>query len=100
MNSGILLAWAVGIGLVTWRGIKAAHKPVPPGQYLAASGVYVLLALLASYEPAERVAVLLAWGFDLAVLLQVLPEQAAGPRTQPAARTQGGGTRTTTPEVT
>lgn len=91
MNRAILLAWAVGIGLITWRSVKQNHKPVPPGQYLAASGVYVLLALLAAYEPAEHVANLLAWGFDLAVLFQVLPEQAAGPG--PAPRSAATKTR-------
>jgi len=83
MNRAILLAWAFGLGLVTWRGIRQSHKPVPPGQYLAASGVFVMLSLLAAYEPAERVAALLAWGFDLAVLFQVLPGQVAGPPAPP-----------------
>ncbi len=82
MNRAILLAWAAGIGLITWRGIKQSHKPVPPGQYLAASGVYVMLALLAAYEPAEHVANLLAWGFNLAAFFEVLPETAAGPHSQ------------------
>ena len=86
MNRAILLACAVGIGLVTWRGIKANHKPVPPGQYLAAPGLYVLLALLAAYEPAEHVAVLLAWGFDLAIIFQVLPGQVSGPPAPPRQR--------------
>lgn len=86
MNRGILLAWAAGIGLITWRGIKQSHKPVPPGQYLAASGVYVLLALLAAYEPAEHTAVLLAWGFNLAALFQVLPGQIAGPAAPPRSQ--------------
>lgn len=78
MNRGLALAWLAGLGLITWRGIKASHKPVSPGQYAAASGVYVLLAFLAEYEPAAPVAVLLAWGFDLAVFLQVLPQEVSG----------------------
>jgi len=77
---GILLAWVAGIGLITWRGIKKNHKPVSPGQYAAASGLYVLLALVAEYQPAAPVAVLTAWGFDLAVFLQALPAEVAGPK--------------------
>lgn len=86
MRRGLLLAWATGIGLVTWRGIKTTHKPVSAGQYAAASGVYVLLALVAEWEPAAAIATLMAWGFDVAILLQVLPQQVSGPAT-------GGGTQ-------
>lgn len=88
---GILLAWVAGLGLITWRGVKKDRKPVSPGQYAAASGLYVLLAMVSEYGPAAPVAVLLAWGFDLAVFLQVLPEQVAGPKT---GTTQAPGTST------
>jgi hypothetical protein len=95
VRRGILLAWTVGLGLVTWRGIKKTHKPVSPGQYAAASGLYVLLAMVAEYEPAAAVATLMAWGFDLAVLFQVLPQQVAGPKatgtTQQKGTTTAGG---------
>ena len=77
---GILLAWLAGVGLITWRSVKRDRKPVPAGQYAAASGLYVLLALVAEYQPAAPVAVLLAWGFDLAVFLQVLPGEVSGPK--------------------
>lgn len=79
MNRPILLAWLAGIGLITWRGVRVVHRPVSPGQYAAASGVYVLLALVAEWEPAAAVAALTAWGFNLAVLLQLTPEQVSGP---------------------
>lgn len=87
---GILLAWLAGVGLITWRSIKRDRKPVPPGQYAAASGLYVLLALVAEYQPAAPIAVLTAWGFDLAVFLQVLPGQVSGP----TGTTQAPGTST------
>lgn len=80
MNRGILLAWAAGLGVITWRGVKIDRKPVPPGRYAAASGVYVLLALVAEYQPAAPVAALMAWGFNLAVFLQLFPEQVSGPK--------------------
>lgn len=88
---GILLAWVAGLGLITWRGVKKEHKPVSPGQYAAASGLYAVLAVVAEYSPAAPVAVLLAWGFDLAVFLQVLPSEVSGPKT---GTTQAPGTHT------
>jgi hypothetical protein len=87
---GILLAWLAGIGLITWRSVKRDRKPVSPGQYAAASGLYVLLALVAEYQPAAPVAVLTAWGFDLAVFLQVLPSQVGGPGKAPPPRPATG----------
>lgn len=96
MSRGVLLAWVAGVGLITWRGVKANKKPVSAGQYLAASGVYAMLALLAEYQPAATVAALLAWGFDLAVFFEVLPEQVAGPssKTSPAGGGAGGSDKT------
>lgn len=93
MSRGILLAWLAGMGLVTWRGVAKYKKPVPPGQYLAASGVYAMLGLVAEWQPAAPVAALMAWGFDLAVFLDVLPGQVAPKKTTaaPATVTAPGG---------
>ena len=71
---GLVLAWAVGLGILTWRTAQEFHKPPVPGRLLGASMVYVLLALLAEYEPAKRAAVLAAWGFDVAVLFKAGPK--------------------------
>jgi hypothetical protein len=83
MERSILLAWVAGLGLLTWRELQQAPwKPPPPGRYLAASGLYAALGLLASAAPgAAPVAALTAWGFDLALFLQVLPQAAGGPVT-------------------
>lgn len=91
MQRGLAVAWLAGVGLITWRGIAKNHKPVSAGQYAAASGLYVLLALVSEYEPAAPIAVLTAWGFDLAVFLQVLPQQVSGPK---SGTTQAPGTTT------
>lgn len=69
----MVLAWAVGLGIMTWRTAQIYHKPPVPGRILGASMVYVLLALLAEYEPAKRAALLAAWGFNVAVLLKLPP---------------------------
>lgn len=88
----MLVAWAVGMGLLTWRELEASPwRPPPPGRYLAASGLYALLGLVATSQAAAPVAATIAWGFNLALFLQVLPAAAGGPTTgqkttqQPAA---------------
>lgn len=88
----ILLAWLTGVGLISWHGIKAAKRPPSPGQYLAASGLYAVLGLVAEWQPAASVAALMAWGFDLAVFLQVLPEQVAGPKSTGTTQAKGSTT--------
>ncbi len=69
---GLLAAWLVGEGIVTWRWFKQGAPP-PPGSLLAVSGFFALLALLAIHPPARGAATALAVGIDIAALLQVLP---------------------------
>lgn len=69
---GLVLAWLIGEGIVTYRWVKAGAPPTP-GTLAAASGFFALLALLHEYPPARTTATLLAFGVDLAALLQVLP---------------------------
>ena len=71
---GIVLAWAVGLGIMTWRTAQEFGQPPVPGRLLGASVVFAALALLAEYQPATRAATLAAWGFDVAVLLGVPPK--------------------------
>jgi hypothetical protein len=91
---GLIAAWAVGLGVLTWQELRQARRPVPPGRYLAASGVFALLGLLASYQPAAGAAAAAGWGLDLAVLLKpgILP----GSGGQPVAATDLAATATTT----
>jgi hypothetical protein len=78
MEKSILAAWAAGLGLLTWRELQLSPwRPPPPGRYAAASGLYVLLGLAANWEAAAPAAAMIAWGFDLALFLQVLPETVA-----------------------
>lgn len=69
---GITIAWLAGLGIVTYRWVKQGAPPTP-GSLALASGYFVLLAILAEYQPARTTAGLLAAGIDIAALLQVLP---------------------------
>lgn len=75
---GIVLAWAVGEGIIIYRAYKVTKAPPMPGQLLASSGLFVMLALLAEADRARFLAAALAWGFDIAALLNVLPQIATG----------------------
>jgi hypothetical protein len=74
---GIVLAWLIGEGIITWRWMKAGAPPTP-GTLAQASGFFVLCALLHEYPPARTAAVLLAAGVDAAAFLQILGKTPAG----------------------
>lgn len=88
MGRGIVAAWVVGLGLLTWREVREYRKPVPAGRYAVASGLYALLGLAANYQPAASSATALAWAFDLALILQ--PGMIPG-TSSPASRTAAPG---------
>jgi len=88
MERAVFAAWLTGLSLLTWRQLQVAPwKPPPPGRYLAASGLYAVLGLVATAPPAAPAAAAVAWAFNLALFLQVLP-QATG---QPAAAAAAAG---------
>jgi hypothetical protein len=70
---GVILAWAVGMGIITYRSLVKEHKPPVPGQMLAATALFAGLAVVGEYQPAATAAALFAFGVDVAVLMQVLP---------------------------
>lgn len=92
---GLILAWLIGEGIIVWRSAKA-HEPPVPGQMLAATCLFALLAVIAEYQPARGAATAFAYGIDLAVLMQVLPGSAgpASGKTKKAGTTQAKGTAT------
>jgi len=69
VKRGLTLAWAVAIGVITYRSVKECHRPPMPGTLLSSSGLFVLLALLA--EPAPELATTLGWGFVTAAFLNL-----------------------------
>ena len=92
---GLVMAWAVGEGIIVYRAIKANHAPPMPGALLAASGLFIMLGLLSSGGPnAARLAATLGWGFDLAAFLNLFPEITGGNVTSSVPTPKGKGVPT------
>lgn len=90
-EKAILAAWLAGIGLLTWRELQLAPgKPPPAGRYLVASGLYALLGVVAAAPAAAGPAAAVAWAFNLALALQVLPTAAGGPAAGTGTAPAGG----------
>lgn len=68
---GFIAAWLVGEGIIIYRSVKNQKAPPGPGQLLFSSGVFVMLALLAEAPSARTLALTLAWGFDIAALMNL-----------------------------
>lgn len=66
---GIILAWLIGEGIIVYRSVAKEHAPPVPGALLSSSGLFILLAILAEYDPARFLATSLAFGVDIAALL-------------------------------
>src|SRR5258708_34981181 len=73
-----IAAWLIGEGIISWRAIRQTKAPPVPGALLASSGLFALLALLAESEQARPLAVLLAYGFDLAAFMNLYPPGTGG----------------------
>ena len=69
--TGLILAWLTGEGIMCYRLIQQEHRPPLPADLLGTSGLFLLLAALAEAQP--TLAALLAWGLDLASLLNLWP---------------------------
>lgn len=91
METSIVSAWLVGEGIIFYRAVKKQtkgqkHLP-PPGQVLAVSGLFALCGLLSEFQPG--LASLLAWGLDIAALMNLAPSITGG-----ATGTAGAGVGT------
>ena len=68
---GVVIAWAVGEGIIVWRAARKGTPPLPSA-LLASSGLFVGCAILG--EAAPTLATALAIGVDLAAIFQLFPE--------------------------
>ena len=94
--SGIVLAWLAGESLIIWRSVVKNHHLPVPGTLLGSAGFFAILAVVGQYEPARMAATATAWGFNLAAVLNLLPEQIAP---GPAGKSSGKPSSKTTTEV-
>lgn len=77
--AGFLAAWLVGEGIYAWRSVHKSGKPPVPGALLGVTALFAALAVVADVAPASRpVVTMLAWGLDIAGLLNVLPQGLSG----------------------
>jgi hypothetical protein len=100
VKGGLVAAWLLGTGIVVWRDVHVQHRLPAPGQLLGIGALFLGLAAVAEYTPAAGLATAVAWGLDVAALLNVLPEGLGGqiseaqaaeqPRAAPAAGGAGG----------
>lgn len=76
---GLAGAWLLGEAIVIWRQVHKSRRLPVPGQLLGTTGLFAALALIADASVAARpVVTWLAWGLDIAGLLNVLPAGLAG----------------------
>jgi hypothetical protein len=68
---GVVLAWVLGNGIITYRWAKNGAPPTP-GTLALASGFFGLCAVLYQAPQARTLAVMLAAGVDIAALLQLV----------------------------
>lgn len=95
----MVLAWLTGWGIITYRSIRQdGHAPVP-AQLLAASFVFIALGYVHEFPSARFLASAMAWGFDVAALMNVLPGAVTGGTTTGQVKLPGGPPPTGTREV-
>jgi hypothetical protein len=93
---GLAGAWLLGEAIVIWRETRRSHRMPVPGQLLGVTGLFIALALVADASVSARpVVTALAWGLDVAGILNVLPAGLMGQVTraqQAEATAEGEGT--------
>lgn len=73
-SNGLMIAWALGEGIVIWREVGQSHKMPIPANLLGVTGLFIGLGIIAEVAPQARTVVtLLGFGLDVAGLMNVLP---------------------------
>ena len=93
MNRAILPPLIVAVGLIAFRGAKSGNakgNPVPhlplPSQFVGAFFAFGLLSLASG--SAEKPAQLIAWGLDVAILLNLWKPDGTVAQTQSAVKSE------------
>ncbi len=72
MKTGLVAAWAAGMGIVIWRMVHRDHQMPVPGALLGVSGLFAGLALISDVWPATTTLVTVtAVGLDVAAFMNV-----------------------------
>jgi hypothetical protein len=58
--SGLLSAWLVSMGILSWKQVTQEHEPPVPGSLVAVSLVFALLGIVGEWN--SGVAALTGWG--------------------------------------
>jgi len=80
---GLVICWGVAEGIVIYRSAKQRIPP-RPGQLLATSGAFIILAIMSEFAPELALAV--GAGVDIAALFQVWPGSSGPDVTKAAAQ--------------
>lgn len=89
---GIILAWLIGEGIIVYRSVSKDHSPPVPGALLATSGLFIMLAALAEYDKATTLATALAFGVDIAAILNLWGVGGSGTKASASGPTSAKGT--------
>ena len=94
-EGGFAAAWLLGTAIGVYRQVTRSHRMPVPGNILALQAFFAALALIGDViPPARRVTVLLAWGLDIAGILQLL---SSGPLAGQVATAQASETTASQP---
>lgn len=92
---GLTAAWLTGMAIVVWRQVHNSHQPPVPGTLVGVTGLFAALALISDAAPStQRIVTLVAWGLDLAGLMNVLPNGLFGQIQATAENAAGGSSGT------
>lgn len=71
--NGIVLAWAVEAGIVTWRAFKRDSRAPLPSEFVATFVIFGTLGVIAESPTARPACTVTAWGIVIATALNLGP---------------------------
>lgn len=75
---GLLSAWAVEAGIVTWRAFKRDGRAPLPSEFVAVFVLFGALGLLAEVPNMKGTAAVTGWGIVLASAFSLVPQAVPG----------------------
>lgn len=78
--SGLLLAWGVEAGVVTWRAFKRDARPPLPSELVATFVIFGALGIAAEAPQLRTPAAVMGWGIVIATALNLGPATHLSPQ--------------------